>query len=301
MSLTACVFCTDVSMSPIGARRDVRTGTRFADRLPPAWRIAGARPSSAGVQRSERAKEQGMPGRIAMISEHASPLAATGSVDAGGQNIYVAHTAQELARRRLRGRHLHAPRRRSAAHASCAGSRASASSTWTPDRPLRAQGRPAAVHDAVRRARDRHRPARGRAGRRATRWCTRTSSCRGWWRAGSRTSSTFPTWSPSTRSGRVRLLHHGTDDFPVERGVLEEMVMDDADAVIAECPQDARDLCTHYACDAEARHHHPVRLRPGGVQGRRSRRGAPACSSCRPTGRSSCSSAAWCRARAWTT
>lgn len=36
--------------------------------------------------------------KIALISEHASPLAAIGSVDSGGQNIYVAHVASELAR-----------------------------------------------------------------------------------------------------------------------------------------------------------------------------------------------------------
>lgn len=36
--------------------------------------------------------------RIAMISEHASPLAAIGGVDAGGQNIYVAQVARGLVR-----------------------------------------------------------------------------------------------------------------------------------------------------------------------------------------------------------
>jgi D-inositol-3-phosphate glycosyltransferase len=36
--------------------------------------------------------------RIAMVSEHASPLAALGGVDAGGQNVYVAALALELAR-----------------------------------------------------------------------------------------------------------------------------------------------------------------------------------------------------------
>ena len=35
--------------------------------------------------------------RIAMISEHASPLAVLGGVDAGGQNVYVAHVARHLA------------------------------------------------------------------------------------------------------------------------------------------------------------------------------------------------------------
>lgn len=35
---------------------------------------------------------------IALISEHASPLAAAGSIDSGGQNIYVAQLARQLAR-----------------------------------------------------------------------------------------------------------------------------------------------------------------------------------------------------------
>jgi glycosyltransferase involved in cell wall biosynthesis len=37
--------------------------------------------------------------RIAMVSEHASPLAAVGGVDAGGQNVHVAALSCELARR----------------------------------------------------------------------------------------------------------------------------------------------------------------------------------------------------------
>src|SRR3954454_22902299 len=36
--------------------------------------------------------------RIAIISEHASPLAAAGGVDSGGQNVYVAQVAKHLAR-----------------------------------------------------------------------------------------------------------------------------------------------------------------------------------------------------------
>lgn len=36
--------------------------------------------------------------KIAIISEHASPLALAGSVDSGGQNVYVAHVTRELAR-----------------------------------------------------------------------------------------------------------------------------------------------------------------------------------------------------------
>jgi len=35
---------------------------------------------------------------IALISEHASPLAMAGGIDAGGQNIYVANVARQLTR-----------------------------------------------------------------------------------------------------------------------------------------------------------------------------------------------------------
>ena len=37
--------------------------------------------------------------RIALVSEHASPLATLGGVDAGGQNVHVAALARGLARR----------------------------------------------------------------------------------------------------------------------------------------------------------------------------------------------------------
>ncbi|MEA2381737.1 MAG: hypothetical protein QOH72_1708 [Solirubrobacteraceae bacterium] len=40
--------------------------------------------------------------RIAMVSEHASPLAALGGVDAGGQNVHVAALAEAVARRGAR-------------------------------------------------------------------------------------------------------------------------------------------------------------------------------------------------------
>ncbi|MDX6221149.1 MAG: D-inositol-3-phosphate glycosyltransferase, partial [Frankiales bacterium] len=36
--------------------------------------------------------------RIAMVSEHASPLAVIGDVDAGGQNVHVAALSAALAR-----------------------------------------------------------------------------------------------------------------------------------------------------------------------------------------------------------
>jgi glycosyltransferase involved in cell wall biosynthesis len=50
--------------------------------------------------------------------------------------------------------------------------------------------------------------------------------------------------------GKVRRLHQGTDDgFPDERFAIEETLVRVADAIIAECPRDAADLCEHYATD----------------------------------------------------
>src|SRR4051812_9162093 len=37
--------------------------------------------------------------RIALISDHASPMAGLGGVDGGGQNVYVGQVARHLARR----------------------------------------------------------------------------------------------------------------------------------------------------------------------------------------------------------
>ncbi|QJE01204.1 glycosyltransferase family 1 protein [Massilia forsythiae] len=52
--------------------------------------IAGAAgtPAAPGLPRARR---------IALISDHASPLAAPGGIDCGGQNVYVAQLARELA------------------------------------------------------------------------------------------------------------------------------------------------------------------------------------------------------------
>ncbi len=49
--------------------------------------------------RRSRPGTQPRPMRIALVSEHASPLAAIGGVDAGGQNVHVAALAAGLARR----------------------------------------------------------------------------------------------------------------------------------------------------------------------------------------------------------
>src|SRR5205823_6600683 len=61
----------------------------------------GARPlwPAAVPRRLGRAARRGGGMRVAMVSEHASPLATLGGVDAGGQNVHVAALGMALARR----------------------------------------------------------------------------------------------------------------------------------------------------------------------------------------------------------
>ena len=58
--------------------------------------MRGARRLPTGFERTGSASMDS-PLRIALISEHASPIAAVGGTDAGGPNVYVAHVARCLA------------------------------------------------------------------------------------------------------------------------------------------------------------------------------------------------------------
>lgn len=107
--------------------------------------------------------------RIALISEHASPLGVIGGVDAGGQNIYVANVAKQLAERGLdvdvytRCDNAHLPEvvqispRMRVIHVPAGPA----------DRC--AEGAAAAVHGGVRRLHDRAHAARARPRRRDAR------------------------------------------------------------------------------------------------------------------------------------
>ena len=66
------------------AAQDQSAGQDAAQDVAPSPLPAGARPAR-------------LRHRIAIISEHASPLSSPGSIDCGGQNVYVAQLARELA------------------------------------------------------------------------------------------------------------------------------------------------------------------------------------------------------------
>src|SRR5690606_22784102 len=62
----------------------------------PSW--AGGRTCSPSSPTTSPPRMKGPSMKIAMVSEHASPLALLGGVDAGGQNVHVAELAAALSR-----------------------------------------------------------------------------------------------------------------------------------------------------------------------------------------------------------
>ena len=184
--------------------------------------------------------------RIALISEHASPLAVLGGVDAGGQNVYVAQVARHLA---AMGDKVDVYTRRD--------------DTSTPtvvdcSPDLRVINVPAGPPEPVAKEQLlRHMPE-------FLRWMVRDWVANGrrydivhanffmsgQVAAGLRQALDIPFVVTFHALGKVRRLHQGVDDaFPAEREAIETAVADAADRVIAECPQDEDDLIRLYGAD----------------------------------------------------
>jgi D-inositol-3-phosphate glycosyltransferase len=182
---------------------------------------------------------------IAMISEHASPLAVTGGVDAGGQNVYVAHTARHLAEL---GYAVDVFTRRDTEDLPDVVD-------WVPGiRVFHVRAGPAAfvrkesllpymaqfaraVIDEARAAGDRGVPYA---------ICHAHFFMSGLVARRLKQALGIPYVVTFHALGRVRLLHQTNDEFPAHRCILEQMVIDTADAIVAECPQDQMDLQRHY-------------------------------------------------------
>ncbi|MHB1608367.1 MAG: glycosyltransferase [Acidiferrobacter thiooxydans] len=181
--------------------------------------------------------------RIALISEHASPLAILGGCDCGGQNVYVGQVALGLSRLGYRVdvftrrddmglpeivdwtpgvRIIHVP----------AG----------PARPVRKEDLLPYMRDFGRYMESWLKQGRGRydlihanffmSGMVARALCERWG---------------IPFVMTFHALGAVRRLHQGVhDQFPRERNLIESEIAADADAILAECPQDAKDLGVFY-------------------------------------------------------
>lgn len=186
--------------------------------------------------------------KIALISEHASPLASPGSVDSGGQNVYVAQLASQLARR---GHRVDVFTRR--------------------DQPEQAP----VVHLSPN-LRVVHVPAGPPcfvAKEALLPWMAEFAehlidSCRSVHRRYDIVHANFfmsglvalrlkqalalPFVITFHALGKVRLQHHGeADGFPPERIAIEQELVAEADRLIAECPQDRADLIELYDAEPE--------------------------------------------------
>ncbi len=189
--------------------------------------------------------------RIAMISEHASPLALLGGDDFGGQNVYVAQIAKNLATAGYRVDIF--TRKDSKALPAIVewekGVRIIHVSAGPPGYVRKEEMLPYMeefTHYMLR--------------------FLRQSSVRydaihaNFWMSGLvameiKRKMDIPFVITFRALGRVRRLHQGSaDDFPDARFAIEERIAAEADAVIAECPQDEEDLiCLYHADPAKLR------------------------------------------------
>ena len=183
---------------------------------------------------------------IALISEHASPLARAGSVDSGGQNVYVAHVARQLA---AQGHWVDVFTRKD-----------------DPQLPevLYWHPRVRVIHVPAGPARhvpkEQMLPFMDAFGRFMVRFCQRQAQTYDVVHAnffmsgmaGLHVSRVLdvPLVITFHALGRVRRQHQREADlFPEARFDIEEELVRCADRVIAECPQDHSDLVRLYGAD----------------------------------------------------
>jgi phosphoheptose isomerase len=183
--------------------------------------------------------------RIALISEHASPLAELGGVDSGGQNVYVAQVAKRLA---ANGDQVDVFTRRDSL-----------------DQPevVRWENGVRIIHvpagPAQHIPKEQLLPYMADFTAFLVKWCKRRRPYdlihANFWTSGLvaadvKAATGIPFVVTFHALGRVRRMHQKEHDgFPDERFAIEERVIAEADAVIAECPQEQEDLIVLYKTD----------------------------------------------------
>src|SRR5512138_1744998 len=183
---------------------------------------------------------------IAMISEHASPLAELGSVDSGGQNVYVAQVAENLARL---GYQVDVFTR-------CDDKSLPEIYDWMEG--IRIIHVPAGPPEHVRKEdlldhMDRFSEYMIDFFKRQKQPYDLVHA--NFWMSGLvaadiKAALGIPFVITFHALGQVRRQHQGKDDkFPAQRFEIERRVAREADGIIAECPQDKEDLIRFYDAD----------------------------------------------------
>jgi glycosyltransferase involved in cell wall biosynthesis len=182
--------------------------------------------------------------RIALVSDHASPLAGLGGADGGGQNVYVAQVGRRLARAGCRVDVLTRRDRPDQPEAVewLDGVRVVHVPAGPPDRVRKEDLLPfmgAFADWSIRRARrERYDLVH------ANFFMSALVACE------MKRALGVPFVVTFHALGRVRRLHQGAADaFPPERLAIEDRAVAEADRAVAECPQDREDLLLLYDAD----------------------------------------------------
>jgi glycosyltransferase involved in cell wall biosynthesis len=186
--------------------------------------------------------------RIALISEHASPLATLGGVDSGGQNVYVGQIARHLA---AFGHEVDVFTRRDdegLRQVEELGERVRVVhlGAGPPSYVRKEELLPFMDEFAAEFLRFSRRSRGAYDIIHANFFMSALVAAEAKGRLGTPFVVTFHAL------GRVRRLHQGgSDTFPEDRLAIEDRVVAEADHIIAECPQDFDDLTGLYGADPE--------------------------------------------------
>jgi D-inositol-3-phosphate glycosyltransferase len=181
-----------------------------------------------------------MPKRIALISEHASPFGLLGGVDSGGQNVYVGQLAKHLAQQ---GYQVDIFTRRDQLLLPEVA-------PWVEG--VRLIHVPAGAALPMRK--EDLLPLMAEFTAYVLAFCQRQQPTydlihANFWMSGLVAAEVkrqlgIPFVMTYHALGRVRRFYQGkADEFPDERFAIEERIAAEADAIVAECPQDEADLC----------------------------------------------------------
>jgi D-inositol-3-phosphate glycosyltransferase len=184
--------------------------------------------------------------KVALVSEHASPLALVGGVDSGGQNIYIANVARELAKAGhsvdvfTRCDNCHLPR----------------VMNWRPKlRVVHVPAGPQAFvpKEALLGYMDEFGDWMGRFFLEQPRPYDVVHAnffMSGWASLRAADAMPLPLVTTFHALGLVRRRHQGgADGFPDERFDIERTLMRESDRIVAECPQDREDMLELYGAD----------------------------------------------------